>query len=53
MLLAIYLLGPAFDYIPVTALAAIIIPAVLYMFDWRIVWSIWKVRSESTLAKPS
>ena len=48
VLVAIYGLGNAgwFDYIPQAALAAIIIPSVLLMFDWRTPWNIWKVRSE-------
>ncbi len=49
VLLAIGVLSEAFDYIPKTALAAIIIAAVLYMVDIKILWTIWKIKSMETI----
>lgn len=46
VLLAIGVLSQAFDYIPKTSLAAIIIAAVLYMVDVKIVWTIFKIKSK-------
>ena len=46
VLLAVCVLSNGFDYIPKTALSAIIIAAVLYMVDIRIVYKIWTIRSE-------
>ena len=44
MLLALALLGPAFNYIPSTALAAIIIAAVVPVVDVVIVWKIIRLK---------
>ena len=46
VLLALGVLSQAFDYIPKTSLAAIIIAAVLYMVDVKILLTIWKIKSE-------
>ena len=46
VLLAIGVLSPGFDYIPRTALAAIIIAAVLPVVELRIVCRITKLRCE-------
>ncbi len=46
MILALALLGPAFNYIPSTALAAIIIAAVIPVVDVLIVWKIFKLKCE-------
>ena len=44
VLLALALLGPAFNYIPSTALAAIIIVAVVPVVDVVIVWKIIRLK---------
>ena len=49
MLLALGVLSQLFDFIPKTALAAIIIAAVLYMVDVKILHEIWKVKSKLML----
>ena len=49
VLLALGVLSQLFDFIPKTALAAIIIAAVLYMVDVKILHKIWKVKSKLML----
>ena len=44
MLLALALLGPTFNYIPSTALAAVIIAAVVPVVDMVIVWKIIRLK---------
>ena len=46
MILALQVLTPMCKYIPKSALAAVIIMAVLQTIDYRVVKKIWKVRSE-------
>ena len=47
VLLALQFLTPAFYYIPAASLAAVIIMAVIKMFNYRIFIALWKVRSKS------
>ncbi|CAH1794151.1 unnamed protein product [Owenia fusiformis] len=44
ILLALAVLTPAFYYIPQSALAAVIISAVLQMVDFKIIMKLWKVK---------
>ncbi|XP_013414887.1 LOW QUALITY PROTEIN: sodium-independent sulfate anion transporter-like [Lingula anatina] len=44
VVLALALLTPLFYYIPDAALAAVIITAVLDMFDWKIYLTLWRVK---------
>ena len=46
VLLAIFVLSRGFDYIPKTSLAAIIISAVVFMIDFKILYKIGKITSK-------
>ena len=46
MILALQFLTPMCKYIPKSALAAVIIMAVIQTIDYKIVKKIWKVRSK-------
>ena len=39
-------LTPYFRYIPTASLSAVIICAVFFMVEWRIVLELWRCRSE-------
>jgi len=46
IILALSLLAPYFYYIPRTTLAAVLIAAVSFMIDWKILNTLWKCNSK-------
>lgn len=50
VILAIVVLTPYFRYIPQSALAAVIIAAVIQMVEYEVVVTLWRVKSESALS---
>jgi sodium-independent sulfate anion transporter 11 len=46
IVLALSLLTPYFYYIPRTTLAAVLISAVIFMIDWKILKTLWKCNSK-------
>ena len=46
IVLALSLLAPYFYYIPRTTLAAVLISAVFFMIDWKILNTLWKCNSK-------
>jgi len=46
IVLALSLLTPYFYYIPRSTLAAVLISAVIFMIDWKILKTLWKCNSK-------
>jgi len=46
IILALSILAPYFYYIPRTTLAAVLISAVSFMIDWKILKTLWKCNSK-------
>jgi sodium-independent sulfate anion transporter 11 len=46
IVLALSLLTPYFSYIPRSTLAAVLISAVVFMIDWKILITLWKCNSK-------